>query len=246
MAEKKSFFRKLLSARMRAAKRRIKRRLDREEFTIISDDCWAGYLCVEFGLKCHSPFVGMGITAREYIDFLCRVREEGALDIIGERTSEAGYPILKTRIGELCGVHYESAEEFRHAFERRRKLIRWDRILVKIDLGKPKYRPEDIARWNALKIPHSIAFYPDERKFREAGIHNGVALPDWTPDGAKQVGVSCRHLDVVDWINNGRVGRPASYRLWHLLFWERDFGGRAARFFRCNFGWMVPREQKAP
>lgn len=236
---------RFFAARVRMAKRHVQRRLQRNDFTIISDDCWGGRLYSEFGLRCYSPFVGMGFTAHEYLDFLCGFREAGALDILGEKLSEEGYPLLKTRYAWLFGQHYDSAAEFRHAFERRCKTIRWDRVFIKIDFGKFKYRPEDIARWNELRLPNSVALYPNRSKFRDAHIHNGVALLDWTVDGAKQFGVSCRSFDILDWLNHGRVGWSAAYGCRQFLWMERDVVGRTRGVLRRGFKKVFPRKRKA-
>lgn len=239
-----SILSRFLAARDRAARRHVKLRLERKDFTIISDDCWGGRVYSEFGLRCHSPFVGMGFTAREYLDFLQGFREPGALEIIGEKASRHGYPLLQTRNAWLYGQHYDSAEEFRRTFERRRKAILWDRIFIKIDFGKTKYNASDVARWNEMRLPNSLALYPDKRRFREARIHNGVALPDWVLDGAKQFGVSCRRFDVFDWLNHGRVGWSVSYGWRQLLLFERDHSGRVGHFFKRGFRWLQPRGRK--
>lgn len=235
-----------ISRRWRKFREKLRRRflrrcLLRRDFTIVSDDCWGGRIYSEFGLRCHSPFVGMGFTAREYLDFLAGFREPGALEILGEKPSESGYPMLQTRNAWLYGLHFETAEEFRHAFERRCKTILWDRVFIKIDFGKTKYRREDIARWNALKLPNSVALHPDEARFRELNIHNGVALPDWVLDGAKQFGISCRRFDIFDWLNHGRVGWSVAYGCRQLLGFEQFFGERVRGFFRRGFGRLFSR-----
>ncbi|WP_162525344.1 DUF1919 domain-containing protein [Rariglobus hedericola] len=208
--------------RARHARRYKDRRLIRQDFTVISDDCWGGKIYSAFGLKCHSPFIGMGFRAKEYLDFVCHFHDEGALDVLGTSTREDnGFHQIETRHAQLQGMHYDSQEEFLHAYERRRKTILWDRVFIKIDFGKKNYTAEDIARWNALKFPNSIALYPDLPRFREVPIHNGVALPGWDLDGANQFHVSCRSFDLFEWLNHGTIRWSFSYWFRQVIFMEK-------------------------
>lgn len=220
--------------RERLARRYVQRRLPRRDFTFISDDCWAGRAYAELGLICRSPFVGMGFTAHEYLDFLQGFREPGALDVLGVSSEEKGYPLIRTRHARLFGQHYGSDEEFVRTYERRRKTILWDRVFIKIDFGKRKYRPEDIARWNALKPPNSVALYPDLPRFRALNIHHGVALPDWDIDGARQFQISCRRFDIFEWLNHGVIRLPWSYRCAQIALLEQNFPQRLRRLLRLR------------
>ena len=218
-----SFGDRVRAARNQLAKSYVNRRLQRRDFTIISDDCWAGRLYSDLRLKTHSPFISMGFTAREYLDFLCKMREPGALDVLSVSSEERGYPIIQTRYARLFGLHYSSDEEFRARYERRCKSILWDRLFIKIDFGNPKYRPEDLARWNELKLPNSLAFYSPDCPFNGQYIHNGLLLPDWVPDGDRKFPLSIRRFDLFSWLNTGRIHCPLSYRIPQFLLVEKMF-----------------------
>lgn len=223
---------RLAAARERAASRHCRRQLRLRDISVVSDDCWGGRVYAELGLKCHSPFVGMGIKGNQYLDFLCGMREPGALDVLGVSSQERGYPVIRTRNANLLGMHYKSDEDFVRTFERRRETILWDRLFIKVDFGKGSYTPEHIERWNALKFPNSVALYPDTARYRAMKIHNGVALPDWELDGVKQFLISCRRFDIFDWINDGVIRLPVRHRLNQLVLMERMPGQRLARFLR--------------
>jgi Domain of unknown function (DUF1919) len=170
----------------------------------------------------------MGIDPHEYIDFLLKMREPGALDVLSISSKERGYPIIQTRHARLYGLHYGSEQEFLSRYERRRRLIDWDQLLIKIDLGKPKYRPENIERWNALRLPRSLALYPDEPRYRSMNIHHGVAVAGWEIDGSRQFNLSARHFDLFDWLNEGRVHAPLPDHVGKIvaLRVEREAGDR--------------------
>jgi len=217
----------LRSFRKKLVRRYINHRLIRKDYTVISDDCWGGRLYADLGLKCRSPFILMGFTASEYINFLCQCREPGALDVISISSEERGYPIIQTRHARLFGQHYTSEAIFRTTYERRCKTILWDRVFIKINLGNPKYRPEDIARWNELKLPNSVAIYPDEPRFKATPIHNGVALPDWektdASNGYRQFYLSTLRFDILHWLNHGTIRNTLAYQCAHFVFQRKFF-----------------------
>lgn len=208
-------FRRLL------ARSYVRRRLKIRQVTVVSDDCWGGQVYSEFHLPCHTPFISLGVHPTEYVDFLCHLREPGALDVIGTGTHPKGYPLLRTRHAWLYGLHYETLQDMLHTYERRRRRILWDRLFIKIDFGKAEYTPESIARWNELKFPNSVALYPDEPAYRAQRIHHGVALPDWHTNGDMQFPISCRRFDFFHWLNTGQIERSLAHRCLQFLLLER-------------------------
>lgn len=215
-----AFKSKLNSWRHQFALRYVRKRLLKPTFTLISDDCWAGRLYGEYEIRCISPFASMGFTPCEYITFLERMRDPGALDILEISSHKWGYPILHTRHARLFGQHYKTAEEFINRFERRCRLIDWNSLRIKIDLGRQKYQPEDIERWNALRLPNSVAFHPDTPRYRDAKIHHGIAVPDWIEDGSHMFQRSCRVFDVIDWLNHGTPRKSRRAGLVHSLLFD--------------------------
>ena len=175
--------------------------------------------------------MGTGFTAREYLDFLQGFREPGALAVRSVSSKERGYPIIQLRDARLFGRHYSSDEVFVRGYERRIKTILWDRVFVKIDFGNPKYLDDDIVRWNAMKLPNAVAIYPDEPRFRAMNIHQGVALPDYHANGARQFRISCRRFDIFEWLNTGKIGLPLGYRCVQVALMEKAYAQRWGRWF---------------
>jgi uncharacterized protein (DUF1919 family) len=206
----------LRTYRNHLAQRYFKRRLSGLHCTVISDDCWAGRLYSQLRLKCNSPFIGMGVDGIEYLDLIVKLHEPGALDILSVSNAEFGYPVIQTRHAKLHGLHYGTNDEFRDCFERRRDIICWDNLFIKIDLGKPIYRRQHIAHWNRLRLPHSVALYPDTPYYRSLNIHHGVAVKHWNIDGDSQFHLSSRHFDVAAWLLHDRLACSWVYRLFHF------------------------------
>lgn len=202
----------------------LHRRLLARPVTVIADDCWAGRLYSDLRLPCRSPFIGMGVRTDEYLNLLENIREPGVLDVLGTSIdAERGYPILHTRHAAMHGLHYGSLAEFRQRFERRVRSIAWDNLRFKIDLGKPRCGPAEVARWNALRLPGALALHPPAPKFAAHPPHAGLRLPRWHFEGDKQFLLSARRFDVLAWLNHGRLENSAGYRLAQFLLLDRQF-----------------------
>jgi len=168
----------------------------------------------------------MGFTPREYINFITHLREPGALQAISVSSEERGYPIIETPHARLFGFHDKSEKDFKNRYERRCQLIDWDHLFIKIDLGKKKYREEDIHRWNELRLPNSVALFPDQPKFHAAAIHNGVCVSNWIEDGYHMFPRSCHAFDVIEWLNNGTVLPSRLASLVYTLLFQRGIFSR--------------------
>lgn len=204
---------KFRALRLRLARAYVTRRLVKEPRSIISDDCWGGRVYDANALPCHSPFVGMGFATDEYINFLEHMREPGALDPLSISSERKGYPIIQTRHAELYGMHYKTEKEFMQRYQRRCLRLNLDRPWIKIDFCRPDYRPEDIARWNALRFPDSVALHPDEPRFHVLKIHNGVAVRNWILNGFEMYARSLSAFDIYAWLQTGKISRGPLYRL---------------------------------
>lgn len=126
-----------------------------KKFTIISNNCWAGWVYRHYGLAYQSPTVGLYMFAREYIEFCKHIDDYlGAqLAFIAPEESKY-YAILKERkqehvpIGlladqvEIVFRHYHDQKEAYEKWNRRTERVRKDHMVYKfseMDLCEPKY-----------------------------------------------------------------------------------------------------------
>jgi uncharacterized protein (DUF1919 family) len=213
----------LSAQRSKAARRYLKRHLRTRAATIVSDDCWAGKIYEDFGIRCLSPFVKMGFSPPEYLTFLQHMREPEALELLSISSKERGYPIIETKYARLFGMHYRTEFEFQRSFGRRAKLIDWDKLYIKIDLGRKDTNEAVIARWNELKLPNSVALYPNTPNFQHLKIHHGVCVPDWTALDIQNIPRSCRRFDVVHWLNTGEIKRSWWSKWRYILLFDHEY-----------------------
>lgn len=116
-----------------------------ENFSIISDNCWGGFVYQYFGMPYLSPFIGLFVFSSEYVRMLQSLedymREE--LRFIVHRDSKfAGelvkngtlgkYPIGILGDVELHFLHYDSEDEAYQKWRRRVSRINYENLLVKM------------------------------------------------------------------------------------------------------------------
>ena len=115
------------------------------DFTIISNNCWGGYVYKKYGLPYNTPFVGLYLFSPDYIHLLrnfeevilnpltfINAEESKYKDILIDAERLNQYPIARlTDDIEIHFLHYASQEEAEQKWNRRVKRIKFDNLLVK-------------------------------------------------------------------------------------------------------------------
>lgn len=178
------FFTKLQNAKTKAViawhqyKRR--RKLNVRDFTIISNNCWAGTAVYQpFGLKYNTPTIGLFFMDDDYIRFLerfdCYVRLTPIFiapqrsryynKISKDGTTPVSYPIATLGDDvEIHFLHYHSSQEALIKWQRRAARINRNKLLIKASLrDTASARANDfIHRFEALTFRNKICFVPFE------------------------------------------------------------------------------------
>ncbi len=114
-----------------------------KEFTIISNNCWAGSVYRYFNMPYLSPTAGLYFYEEEYIKFLNNLEgycgmelEEISLDDSKYKESliskgQINVPIGKISNIEIVFLHYPNFKEAKEKWVRRCKRINWDNLIVK-------------------------------------------------------------------------------------------------------------------
>ena len=120
-----------------------KKRLNNDDFTIISNNCWGGVCYEYYCLPKMSPTVGMYFFAEEYIRFLSNIREylSKELMVVGFEESKYKEELRKrgqtdVLIGKLDDVeivllHYHDKSIAKEKWNRRIKRVNWDNLIIK-------------------------------------------------------------------------------------------------------------------
>lgn len=186
-------------------------KLVRTDFSIFSNNCWAGSVYRYFGLPYLSPTVGLYFWGEEFPVFAEDLRYYCSLSLqfipwdasthCEELVNRSLEGVLVARLGdvEIVFLHYSTEEEARTKWERRLARVNWSNVFLKFS-EMNGCRPSDIERFDAIPFSNSVCFasrsYPAlETVLRYPGYSRaGQVLndTDWFD----------RCLDVVGWLNS--------------------------------------------
>lgn len=117
--------------------------LKRCDFTIISNNCWAGDVYRFFGLPYQTPTVGLYFWADDYIRFIKNLKHYLSCDIQFIELEESKYRDEIIRKGqenkilaklddvELVFLHYTTREEAEEKWKRRTERVNYENLFIK-------------------------------------------------------------------------------------------------------------------
>ena len=105
--------------------------------TIFSNNCWGGMTYNDLGLEFESPLINLAIGDRDYIKFLSNPQfyleqELVQVDTGFENVHEFEYPICQCGDIKINFIHYENFRNAQNSWNRRKKRINWDNLLVEM------------------------------------------------------------------------------------------------------------------
>lgn len=120
------------------------RKLNNKNFTIISNNCWGGHVYRYFKLPYDSPTIGLYLFSADYIKFIGNLKYyiEKEITFINYKDSkykdelvkynQVNIPIGKLDDIEIIFLHYQSEDEARTKWNRRKARIHWDNLYYKM------------------------------------------------------------------------------------------------------------------
>lgn len=148
-------------------------KIEKENFTIISNNCWGGMIYESYNLIKQSPTVGLYILPKDYLKFIENLSEylNYDLNFISPSNSKnkdyikeyikdekfGTYPIGQLNDIEIYFLHYKSESEAYQKWNRRIKRIEWDRLLFKFN-DQNGCTNDDIKKFCNLKLDNKVCF----------------------------------------------------------------------------------------
>lgn len=174
-----------------------------KDFTIISNNCWAGFMYQKHHLPYLSPTIGLMIFGDDFINF-CRdlkryVKEE--LVFIPFETSKA-YPMMKGcnpfPVGvlgdiEIYFLHYASEREAKEKWERRCKRINWEKIIYKVS-QRESFSGEHMKQFLNIAIKNKLCFTTEK-------IDGGIFIPELKTLVGDETPVIEKYFDEIEYLN---------------------------------------------
>lgn len=135
--------------------------------SVISNNCWGGFMYQSCHCPYNSPFVGLYMYAPEYIALLRNLRENLQQPLRFIRTEDSKYKdivnpqyliaVLGDTGIEIVFMHYHLKEEAVEKWNRRMKRIDWDNLLVKFS-DTDGATDAEIAEFDSLPFAHKVCF----------------------------------------------------------------------------------------
>lgn len=141
-----------------------------DDFTIISNNCWAGTIYESYGLQKKSPTIGMFILPDDYITLVANLREylEKPLvfiqpeeskwrDLLNSKSNWGTYLIAQLGDIELHMLHHHDESIAREKWLSRVDRINWNRLIYKFN-DQNGCTVEHIQRFINLPLQHKLCF----------------------------------------------------------------------------------------
>ncbi|MGM0122855.1 hypothetical protein IGI37_000221 [Enterococcus sp. AZ194] len=152
------------------------RKLVHQDFTILSNNCWGGRISKGFGLPYNSPTVGLSIMSEDYILFLKHLEGFLKSDVFfvdvahskwkdyyeeTKRFETLSYPtgqiFFEEHCVEIAFINYQTEEEAREKWNRRKKRVNFSKLLIKIS-EQNDFSEKVLKDFQQLDYPNKICF----------------------------------------------------------------------------------------
>lgn len=173
--------------RDRIKKRKMRNKLIHTDFSIISNNCWGGFIYQKYGLAYRSPTEGLYFLGHDFVKFVeqldyyiaCELKfipwEESSY--YEQIKNNKPYPVAKLDDIEIYFMHYSTEKEAAEKWYRRAKRINHEHILFKLS-QREGCSKEDVEKFMSLPLRNKICFAYDEV---EGTIHI-PELRNWSGD----------------------------------------------------------------
>lgn len=151
----------------------IKRRnslLKNKDFSIISNNCWGGFIYQKYGLEYRSPTIGLYILGHDFVKLCSDLERYMRLKLVFIPWENATYnyalkgrtpyPVAKLGDIEIYFMHYRSQQEAAEKWYRRVGRINPQKIIFKLS-QREGCSKEDIEAFMALPLKNKVCFAYD-------------------------------------------------------------------------------------
>ena len=178
--------------------------LKNDSFTIISNNCWGGFIYNKYGLPYLTPTIGLLILGDDFIKFCTDLKHytEEKLNFIPFQSSKC-YPFMKDippfPIGKLDDIeiyfmHYTSEQEAKEKWDRRCQRIQWDKIIYKVS-QRESFSSEHMKIFLKLSVPNKLCFTSEE-------IEGGILIPGLKEAIGDETPLIAQYFDELKYLNS--------------------------------------------
>lgn len=178
-------------------------KLTNENFTIIANNCWGGFIYKKYGLPYLTPTIGLLIFSDDFIKFCKQLRHytEAQLEFIPFSSAKyysfmkdcPPFPIAKLDDIEIYFMHYQSETEAEEKWNRRCQRINWDNIIYKIS-QRESFTTEHIKSFLQLSLPNKLCFTGEE-------LAGGILIPGLQELQGDETPLIAQYFDECSYLN---------------------------------------------
>ena len=144
--------------------------INKTDFTIISNNCWAGFIYQSYGIRYNTPTVGLFFMPNDYLKFISKLEYyiKSNLEFINPNESKyydelrkdprfGSYPIGKIYDIEIMFLHYKTEHEAYRKWNERCERINWNRLVFKFN-DQNGCTENHLNSFEKLKLKNKICF----------------------------------------------------------------------------------------
>ena len=194
--------------------------LNSTDYTIIANDCWAGFAYQKFGHMYQTPFVGTFVVDCCYLKLLKNLRYylESSLNFTDHSKYQKlnnkrnrNYPIgLLDNDIEIHFLHENNQTEAAANWERRLKRINWNNLFIKFSDPHPYFDSNHyqyLEEFEKLKYSYKVCF--TARKYPH--LSSMVFIPNLDENGRQAFDMSQEYFDVAAWLDKKQGNHISNY-----------------------------------
>ena len=180
-------------------------KLKNKSFTIISNNCWAGFIYQKYGLRYNTPTIGCFFIGSDYVKFcknlkyylnkeLTFITFESSKNYELIKGSPNHYPIGLLDDIEIYFMHYSSEKEALEKWRRRTKRINYDNILYKMS-EREGYTKEDVIEFLNLPYKYKVCF-------SHSIVPNSIVISDLKDYIGDEITLTLNYFDELKMLNS--------------------------------------------
>lgn len=164
--------------------------IDKDKFTIISNNCWGGTVYESYGLQKQSPTVGMYFPPDDFLKLISNLKhylldcdlkfinpnDAKHKDLFKQDASFGYYPIGVLDDIEIAMLHYHSQEEAFEKWNRRIDRICWDKLIIKMN-DQNGCTIEKMKMFMSLSIPCKTKLFFTAKKSWAESNSEAILIP---------------------------------------------------------------------
>lgn len=196
-------------------------KLKSKDFSIISNNCFAGIVYQHLGLQYNTPTIGLYFYPKEYIKFLKNFDFYIKQPLTFIKTNKSKYYESLCENGynnviigvlkdvEIVFLHYKTQEEARNKWEKRCKRLSKNIIFKFNDQNDCTY--EDLKEFDELKYENKLLFTSGKHEELKSNI---FIRKYRNSKNIKEDYYSCyKYIDLIEYINNIKIGKEKSKKI---------------------------------